>query len=296
MKIDLQIQTTFSDGHNTPTEIVQLAQKNKVSVLAITDHDTTDGIAEAQRAAKKTNVKIIPGIEISTTLRGHRLHVLGYNIDVKNKKLQAFLDDLGEVMKQHFIGLIPAVNARLKKAGRKMLPLGPYKNLSKPAYRMPGLAMYMKEQGVVTKLEDAFQYIVGLKNLILEKDPIEAIELIHAAGGKAVLSHPFAPKISLINVTPDKKEQEKILKSFIDAGLDGIECFTPCHGKSQQTRVMKLAVKYGLGVTGGSDWHGFLDQTGKYILNYIPHYLKDFTGVEVSPKMGKEILAWLNAK
>lgn len=294
MKIDLQIQTTFSDGHNSPKEIIELAKKNNIQALAITDHDSIDGISEAQQAAKGSGIQVIPGIEMSTTLRGNRLHILGYNIDVNNKNLLGALEAINAQMKAHFIALIPEINQRLAKIKKPLLDVKAYKDLPKPYYRMPGLAQFMKEQGAVAKLEDAFPLIVDLTKLELNQSPEDAIDIIHAAGGKAVLSHPFAPRISLVYMTSNNDEQDDIIKSFVDAGLDGLECFTPCHSKEQQKRVAALALRHKLGVTAGSDWHGFLEQTGQFILNYIPYYFKDFSGVELPDEVAQNILAWVS--
>ena len=295
MKIDLQIQTTASDGRDTPTEVVESSLKNNLDVIAITDHDTTEGIEEAQKAAKNTKLKVIPGIEMSVTYCGARLHILGYHIDSKNKKLQKFLDELNAVAEKHYVSRIPVLNKNLKHAGLKTVSQEAYKNLPSKYYRMPGLAFFLEEQGVVKHHSEAFQYFQGVLGFEFDKKPKDAIEIIHEAGGKAVFSHPIAPKISLTRLARSKDEQEAIIKEFIDDGLDGIECYTPAHSQEEQERIKRYALKYRVGITAGSDWHGHLSQTGRNILQYIPYYIKELGDLEVPTKEAQAMIEWLEA-
>lgn len=289
MKIDLQIHTTHSDGYNPPAEIVELARKGGVSVLSVTDHDTLSGLDEVEENCKKADIKAISGVEISTTYRGRPLHVLGYNIDTNNEELLSFLKNINEHRKQKFIDQLQILNDNLQAAGRKAVDVKNYLDKDFKYYSYPGLALFMYEEGIIDTRNEGFNYFRGIKETTPPVEPAETFKILHRAGGKAVLSHPFAPKISLKEISSNRKDQEKMVHEFARQGLNGIECYQTGHDNDDVKFCLQMAEKYNLFITAGSDWHGSLEQVGEKIKKYLPHYLNKLGDLVVPKEVIPEI-------
>ncbi len=287
------MHTTHSDGQETPGEIINLARNAGVNVISITDHDVVSAVEEAIKKGKEQGVKVIPGVEISTGYNGKLLHILGYNINPKNKELKELLEKINQHQKNHLITQIPALNETLRKAGKKTVKPERYENKDIRYYSFPGIARFLQEEGIIEEVKDGFQYLSGIKGKVPGVTPQEAFSAIHSAGGKAFLSHPLAPKISLKNITQDKKEQEKIILGFKEEGLDGLECYQASHSKEDTEFLLSLCEKHGLLISGGSDWHGEIEKTGESIRNYIPYYIKKFGDLYIPEKDVKKILSWI---
>lgn len=247
--IDLHVHSTCSDGTFTPTELVAYALQKGLAALALTDHDTTDGITEAQKAARNTSLQIIPGIELSTGYQGRDIHVLGLNIDPKNEEFQKQLHEFQDTR-----------NRRNHKMIEKMQEHGLSITLEEVEKSYPDsictrahFARYLKETGQVSSLAEAFnRYLNDRGPCYVPREKISpqmAVKLIHQGGGKAILAHPLLYRMS-------DEPLQKLISEMKKAGLDGIEAIYSCNKGKDKSYVRQLARKYGLFITGGSDFHG----------------------------------------
>ena len=249
-KIDLHTHTTFSDGTLTPRELVELAKERDLAVLAVTDHDSTEGISEAFGAAEGSELELVPGVEFSTTRDGHGIHVLAYWIELDDGEFQAELSRLREDRWTRGQRMV----RRLQELGypisfERVQEIAEGKNIVRPH-----VAQALVEAGVVSSIDEAFtpELIANGGRAYVEKhalDPVAALELIKRTGGVAVVAHPGLFREGL--GVPDE-----ILQQMIDAGLDGIEAAHPDHPPDAEQRYRELAARFGLVVTGSSDCHG----------------------------------------
>jgi predicted metal-dependent phosphoesterase TrpH len=260
LRVDLHLHTTASDGQLSPTALVRLVQERGLDVIAITDHDTTNGIEEAQRAAQGSPV-VIPGIELSAEDAGGDVHTLGYFMNIHEpvfqEQLARFRDD------------------RLQRARRvveKLAELGlPMEWEQVSAMTESGSvgrahsARAMVEAGYVGSVKEAFdRYLqVGGPAYIARRrlSPEEAINLIHSAGGVAVLAHP--------GLVPHY--ESLLIERLIPAGLDGIEVVHPDNPPPIEQRARELAQQYNLIITGGSDFHdlAWVEREGKAMIGSV---------------------------
>ena len=240
--VDLHTHSTFSDGTWTPEEVVHAALKKGVQVLALTDHDTTDGVARAQALAQARNLRFVTGVEISTKDHDH-LHFTGYNIDVTNPEFQQFLA-ANRTARQ---GRIKQVIAQLQAAGVDITEQDVFSRAANTVSRAH-VADALQAKGYAHSRQAAF------RNYLLEGQPgyvpaigvsaVEAIKHIKKAGGLAVIAHP-----GLVSDHWD-------FPAWVAAGLDGIEVYYPAHSFAMRQELTYLADRYGLLVTAGSDFHG----------------------------------------
>jgi predicted metal-dependent phosphoesterase TrpH len=248
-RIDLHTHSTASDGAFSPSEVVRLALVHRLDVLALTDHDSTNGIAEAQAAARGTPLSVLPGIELATTPPdGNTMDVLGYLYDPDDAALQARLDalranrlDRAALMVERLAGLgVPVSYERvLEIAGEG-------------AVTRPHVAQALLEAGQVATFQEAFDRFLGdgrPANVPHAKlTPQEAIALLHAAGGVAVLAHPI--RLVEMGLNP-----EAVVADLTPHGLDGLEVYYPDHTPDFTLRMRVLARRFELVMTGGSDFH-----------------------------------------
>ena len=242
---DLHLHTNFSDGTFTPEELVLHAQKAGLSCIAVTDHDTVEACERIAAGCAAVNMEFIPGTELTAAQEDTELHILGYFLDAQNKKL------LGEIAK--FQGVrqnrIHEMVARINELGTplKVESVFALANCKSPG--RPHVARAMVKEGLVRNLDEAFErFLKKGRPAWVPKSKIsalDAIELVHQAGGLAIMAHPG------LNRT------DNIIPSLVDAGLDGIECFHTKHSTAMSERYLEIADKYKLLVTGGSDCHGF---------------------------------------
>lgn len=271
-KIDLQIQTTASDGKHTPREVVQMAQELQLKVIAITDHDTAAGVREAEEEAQGTNVRVIPGIEMS--VEEHGLHILGFGIDPENP---ALLDELAKSQEgriagarqmvenlQHTGFVVDWEDVLREAAGVIARPHIARAILGRPENR--------EKLGVISSVHDFIEALLSNdspnyvhRTHITAK---EAIDLIHGAGGAAVWSHPAIH----FPDAPDRVEQ--FLNELIGWGLEGLEIFNPSHTEDDAEFLESLASKYHLLRTAGSDFH----EKGAHAPNERGLHSADFLG------------------
>ena len=241
---DLHLHTNHSDGTSTPEEVVKQARLANLKAISITDHDAVSGIDLAMAVARELGIEVIPGVELSVTYQGKDIHILGYFIDYKDKK---FLDYL-ELFK---IARIRRVEKMIAQLNRKGLPIRVESVLAKAgsgAVGRPHIAEVLVEEGYVASYEEAFQKYLGDQGPIFaEKYPLspeEGIALIQSIGGVSVLAHPGC------------YNQDEIIPELAKKGLDGIETTPPQNFPGDPQHYARMAQRYHLLESGGSDYHG----------------------------------------
>lgn len=245
MQLDLHIHSSASDGRFAPAELVNAAAQGKLDVIALTDHDTVAGVAEACAAAAESAVQVVPGIEISTRAAEGEFHILGYGIDPLAPALVAHSRQSGARRAERMQAMLD-----------RLRPLGIEVELEEvdalagfPAcLGRPHLARALVARGRVASVGKAFERYLrdgGPAFVVTEFPSVqEAIERIHAAGGVAVWAHPPTDLIA------------EVLPRLVALGLDGVECHRPRTPPQVISRLVQLAQDRDLLVTGGSDWHG----------------------------------------
>lgn len=245
--IDLHTHSTCSDGSMTPQELVHHAAKNNLDAIALTDHDTVSGVAEAVKAGEKYGVEVVPAIEFSVKSKTET-HILGYFIDIDNPYLKSILDEIIEKRIERNV-----VTAKL------LQNLGFNVALEEAAALAPGgiigrahFARVMMNKGYVSSVKEAFdKYLSSGKPAYFGNQKLEAktaIEAIHAAGGVAFLAHPHLIKIS-------DDELEKFLDELKGYGLDGLEGYYTDYDEAMQNKFQEMAKRHGLEISGGTDFH-----------------------------------------
>ncbi|MGB3222223.1 MAG: PHP domain-containing protein [Desulforhopalus sp.] len=249
MSIDLHTHSTTSDGTMSPAELVKYAHKKGLSAIAITDHDTIDGIEEAAIAGKNLGIEVVPGVELSVKCSNLNVHLLGYFFDCHNKELDFALGQLQEGRIERNKKIILKLNrlgftfqfSELKQSA------GPGQN------GRPHIARLMVEKKIVSTMDEAFEKYLGQHGLAYASrfsyEIKEAISIIKNAGGVAVLAHPYLLEKSVENFP-------LFLHQLSEMGLDGIEVYYPNHSRQFKKHLITLAEKFSLLVTGGSDYHG----------------------------------------
>lgn len=246
--IDLHTHTTASDGSSRPQELVALAVRNKLSVLAVTDHDTVDGIAEAAAAAKTAGIILISGIEIEIEFNPGEFHLLGYGLDISAPALLNALQELkmareerNETIASLFASSGIHIDIEKIKAERKSDYIG-----------RPQIAEALAAQKIVKTKQEAFDRFLGKgKPYYLPKEclPLDrALHVIRQAGGVAVVAHPYSLFVS-------KSKLAFLMDEWKELGIQGIEAYHPA-AKLGQCRILELmARERGFAVTAGSDYH-----------------------------------------
>lgn len=248
-KYDLHSHTTASDGTNAPAVQVQLAREAGLCGIAITDHDTVAGVAEAQSAGRAIGVEVIPGVEISTVAGGRDIHVLGYFIDTENT---VFLERLKQLRKTR--------NTRNEMILSKLASLGIEVSMDEvigQARKNPGkdetigrphIAEVLVGKGYATDMADAFDRYLATGAAAYVNPPRirpeEAVDWIREAGGVPVLAH------------PGLYGNDELVNQLIAYGIAGIEAYHSDHGPEEEARYAELAERHGLIATAGSDFHG----------------------------------------
>jgi 3',5'-nucleoside bisphosphate phosphatase len=245
MRVDLHLHSTASDGAHPPREIVARARAARLDVIALADHDTTAGVADA-RSAAGSEIEVIPALEISAAHAGRDLHILGYFVDLDAPPLVRYVarartvrEDRIREMIQRLAALDVPVDfdAVIAEAGPDAGSLA-----------RPHLARVLHAAGHVSTVSEAFDRFIGDEGPAYVAarllDVPGAIRLIHDAGGLAVWAHP--PQSLL----------DAVLPAFVEAGLDGIECYRPRLPEPDLQRLLQQVRRHRLVATGGSDWHG----------------------------------------
>jgi len=249
--IDLHIHSKFSDGTDSIDDIIKIIKSKNIPALALTDHDTTYGVAEMAEKAGRENIRVIPAVEISSVSNGLLIHILGYNIDIYNSQLQQVLSTIcsyfNETFYEHYNWLYK--NNIVDFDINKIIEFAGYKQ----SLALSDILKAMIADGAPYTLKDWPEF---LKNKVMhfpghfrENFPVhssEVVEVITQAGGTAVFAHPA--KIG----NKDINEMEILLSH----GLGGVEVYYPYHDKELVERYESFAQKHDLIKTGGTDWHG----------------------------------------
>ncbi len=245
---DLHMHSTASDGLCSPSEVVSRAKEAGLEVIALTDHDTVDGVREAVQAGRELGVKVIRGIELGAK-EYRNLHILGYNFSQEAPTLKKLCDRLLASRNERKYRIIDYLKER-----------GVYISLEEvealaggDVIARPHFAQVMMEHGYVASVREAFdRYLDTDEFQKIERFKADAetcIAAIHADGGKVSMAHPYQVKL-------DNDQLEALVHRLADYGLDALECYYPQHTPEQQAFYLQLTEKYGLHVTGGNDFHG----------------------------------------
>ena len=255
--IDLHTHTTASDGDQTPAQLVALAKEKGLRAIAVTDHDTVDGLAEAMAAGERLGVQVVPGIELSAQIEkgpnGERgqCHILGLFIDPANEPLLMRLRDIQRKRATRNAQMVAKLN-QLLNTDITLAEVEAFAGGDIVA--RPHFAKALIARNIVGSVGEAFERYLGEDkpgNVAKEKvTPQEAIALIHNAGGVAILAHPNNLKRGSDDAT------EQYIVGLKAQGLDGIEARYNLHTRSDNTRYLALAARHGLRTAGGSDFHG----------------------------------------
>lgn len=263
MKVDLHIHTAASDGTYTPSQIIKLAKSQSISFIAITDHDTVDGIEESIAEGKKENIGVIPGIELSLNYPEvlGSIHLLGLYIDHKSN----YIKEIIQVLKEYRIERNLKIFEKAKKLNIK-IDENDFKEIPLDTLGRAHIAAVLEKKGYVNSINEAFErYLKKGGELYVNKRRYrveEGIEIIHNIGGVAILAHPYTTKLNNNNL-------EIFVKYLINnCKLDGIEVFYPEHSPRFVDFYYQLAKKLDLIITGGSDFHGF-NKPNVSLLSYL---------------------------
>lgn len=249
-KIDLHTHSTISDGTLTPIELVAYAKTKGLKAIALTDHDSIDGISEAVEASTKYDLELIPGIEFAVSFKNKEIHILGYFIDYKNDEFKTQLKQTQIDRQNRNLEIIE----KLKKIGveitsEELYSIAGKKNIVSRVH----FAKLLLKKGYVNTRDEAFKRYLceGGKAYVPRKalNALDCINLINTNGGIPVLAHP-----TLYNLTMN--QIELMVKEFIEFGIKGIEAIYSTYSHQQEADLKVIAKKYNLKISGGSDFHG----------------------------------------
>ncbi len=245
-KIDLHVHSTASDGKLNPADIIRKSAERGLTIIALADHDTVDGIAPALAAAKVfPQLKIIPCVEISTDVPKGEVHVLGYFVDYTDPKLKTTLERMRHSRRERACGMVN----KLGKLGIHIEWQRVQEIAGSGSIGRPHIAQAMLEKGYIVSIKEAFtKYISRDGPAYVEREkmtPQEAVELLLRTNGLPVLAHPLT-----IN------DPETMIIKLKAAGLIGIEAYYYGYTAEEVSQLVSLANRYNLITTGGSDYHG----------------------------------------
>jgi 3',5'-nucleoside bisphosphate phosphatase len=252
---DLHLHTTFSDGTYSPEELTAEARRLSFVAIALTDHDTVEGCARMKIACHGAGIEFIPATELTAEINGIELHLLGYFLDVENPKLL-------EQMTRFQAGRQERIREIVARLQKMQVPLSEEEVFALANCKSPGrphVARVLIQRKVCATLDEAFErFLKKNRPAWVPKEKISAagaLDLIHEAGGLAVVAHPGLART------------EEALPALIEAGIDGIECFHSRHSPSASEFYTSMAEQHDLLVTGGSDCHGM--NKGKPLIGSI---------------------------
>ena len=260
MRADLHIHSYHSDGRYSPKQLVEYAARNKLDIIALTDHDTTSGLAEARDAARKfPNVRLISGVEISTNQDDDELHILGYGIDENVPRIKELLEQAQKNRKKRVRRILTSLQAANITLDFEEVGNG---SNSVSLGRMH-VARLLVKRGHTRTIREAFDRYLSYDTNLIEYSSTDfvssqyAIETILGAGGVAVLAH---PTIALF---------DRYIDPLVEYGLQGVEIFKSSRTSIEEFYLETVVKDKGLVITGGSDWHGYHPtiQLGKFFVD-----------------------------
>jgi 3',5'-nucleoside bisphosphate phosphatase len=248
--VDLHLHTTASDGTKSPSEIVNYAKKKGLQAIAITDHDTIEGLAEGTAEGKRIEFEVIPGIEISAEHSPGSMHLLGYFLEIRHPLLNERLAYLQRARAERN----PKIAENLGRLGVSITYEEVVKASGGGQVGRPHFAQVLLEKGYVRSFQEAFdRFLKKGAPAYVEKfrfTSSEAIHFIREAGGVAVVAHPNTLGVN------GPQELESLLLRLVREGLKGIEVYYPEHSPAETAQYKFMAEKHGLIMTGGTDYHG----------------------------------------
>jgi predicted metal-dependent phosphoesterase TrpH len=261
---DLHVHTNYSDGLLSPADMVQRAKESGLCAMGIVDHDTVDGIHEAELAGERFGIEVVPGVELSSQIQGREIHIIGYYFNTQCPKLVDFLELFCQERHKRAGKMIQNLN----RIGVNLSMTDVEEKAKGTSIGRPHIAEALMEKGYVETVQEAFQKYIGYNSKSYEGKyrilPEEAIQLIYECRGLSFLAHP-SPFI-----------HDAIILDLIKAGLDGIEVVHPYIYDYRRKSLENLARQNGLVVSGGSDCHGGRDGLvlmGKWKIPY--RFLED---------------------
>lgn len=245
--IDLHTHSTASDGVYAPTELLRRAKEVRLRVLALTDHDTSDGLEEAAQAAATLDIDFIPGIEINTDVSGGEVHVLGYFVEFQRPAFQAVLKVLRDARERRGQRMVELLNEHGINVSWERV-----RELAQGAVGRPHVAKALLEAGYVQTIGEAFDRYIGNGCYAYvpryRLTPDDAVRLIVSANGLPVIAHPAD--------LPGLDELRNWLPGLCEAGMVGLETYYGPYTTEQEQALRALAGEYHLISTGGTDFHG----------------------------------------
>ena len=249
-RVDLHAHTTASDGSLTPTELVEAAKEAGLAAIAVTDHDTIEGVAEALEAGERLGVEVVPGVEVSAEHSPGQMHIVGLLIDSESESLATWLDEImgGRDNRN------PRIIAKLQELGIDITMEEVEAIAGEGAVGRPHIAQVLVAEGAVATTQEAFDRFLAKGAVAyfdrLRATPEDAIAQIHAAGGLAILAH------ANYCGAESPEELEALVRSLKDMGLDGIETQYSTFTEEDAALCAELAERIDLLPSGGTDFHG----------------------------------------
>lgn len=241
--VDLHVHSTASDGSRAPADVVQEAKRVGLAAIALTDHDTVEGVAEAADTGSAVGVRVVPGVELSAVEGDAETHILGLHLS-DTRELEARLVALRDMRRTRAERIVD----RLNELGVRIAMADVLEQAAGGAIGRPHVARAMIADGWAVDFRDAFdRYLGNGKPAFVAKDRLaisDAIELIHRSGGLAILAHPA-----------QAGTRERV-QALVALGIDGVEVRHPSHSAEDAARLAALVEHFGLVPSGGSDWHG----------------------------------------
>lgn len=245
--VDLHTHSTASDGIYAPTRLLQLASEAGLRVLALTDHDTTDGISEAAQAAQALGIDFIPGIELNTDTSGGEVHVLGYFPEIEHPAFQSALKTLRDARVRRGERMVELLNENGITISWERV-----REIAQGTVGRPHVARALMEAGYVQNIGEAFDKYIG-KGCVgyvprYHLSPVDATRLIDSVNGLPVIAHPLT--------LPGLPTLREWLPDLRAAGLVGLETYYGPYTEADERELRSLASEYDLIPTGGTDFHG----------------------------------------
>lgn len=253
MNIDLHIHTTASDGRSTPAEVVRRAAGLGMTAIAITDHDTVEGIEEAITEARQhPGLLVIPGLELGADVPRGEMHILGYFVDHNSRELCRTLETLRNSRANRGQRMVSKLRGHgIHLDWEYVLAVADGASIGRPH-----LAQAMLEQGYISCVQEAFDRYIGEEGpCFVERKklgPLESVKLIARTGGLPVLAHPA-----------ETEDLEMVISDLMRTGLVGIETYYKGYDRQTTARLVEVGRRFGLVCCGGSDYHGFEDEANE---------------------------------
>ncbi len=252
MHVDLHCHSTASDGECAPAEVARRAQQAGLSAIALTDHDTTDGVAAAADEGARLGVRVVPGCEFSVKAPWGELHLLGYFLPLGDAALEAFLRETRAARRRRGEQIV----VKLQGLGVPIAWSDVDAQAQGGAVGRPHVARALVACEAADNIGDAFGRYLGRGRPAYVEKPLprlsDVAELLHSVGAVAVAAH------------LGDHGTEGQLRQFQEQGLDGLEVRHPSHAPSVEQRLTRIAARLGLGISGGSDWHGDTEFGGNH--------------------------------